>query len=218
MNSGKSLFLDGYMALFCNFYVWIPFLLSILYLLIKNNSIQDFLEILLLNCCMLLVVYLLTSYAIMPVTEYLLSWCYDLPADVYDIEKWGSLFLLQIASTTSLTIFLSIIIRHGTLSFSFILWCLLSCVSCMYFAAGGLLEIVASLFTGIICGTLTYRVHRYTTQRETRLDKRPLHCYGIRCIRHLFCTCGYVYNFCNNPCNIVLSLIEGDVFVGVAYN
>ncbi len=161
MNSGKSLFLDGYMALFCNFYVWIPFLLSILYLLIKNNSIQDFLEILLLNCCMLLVVYLLTSYAIMPVTEYLLSWCYDLPADVYNIEKWGSPFLLQIASTTAISIFLSIIIRHGTLSFSFILWCLLSCVSCMYFAAGGLLEIVASLFTGIICGTLTYRVHRY---------------------------------------------------------
>ena len=54
MNGSDSLFWDGVMHVYTTTIVWIPFALALVYLLIKNNSLMNFI-VLLLMCALVII-------------------------------------------------------------------------------------------------------------------------------------------------------------------
>lgn len=176
MNGGDSLFIDGCIGVFAMPVVWIPMLLTILYVLVKNNNVKDFLFIISFIAVMLGVAYSITEFALQPLFDYLRS--------LYSFDSLGMLnamneyrimngFLLTHATIAfAFALFLSLLIRHKVLTFSLLLWALIGCYTGLYMAVNYPWDILAGAILGIICALLTYRLymHMLSRQRHNRRD------------------------------------------------
>lgn len=176
INGGESLFIDGCIGVFAMPAVWLPMLLTILYVLVKNNNVKDFLSIVGFMAAMLAVAYSITEFALQPLFDYLRT--------LYGSDSLGLLnamneyratngFLLTHATLAfSIALFLSLLIRHKVLTFSLMLWALIGCYTGLYMAVNYPWDILAGALLGILCACFTYRLYIYmqSKQRRSRRD------------------------------------------------
>lgn len=176
MTGGESLFTDGCIGVFAMPAVWIPMLLTLLYVLVKNNNVKDFLTIVGFAASMLVATFLITEFALQPLFDYLRA-VYGADSlhmlDAMNEFRAGNGFLLTHATIAfALATFFSLLIRHGILTFSLLLWAFIGCYAGLYMAVNYPWDILAGALTGVLCAFLTYRLYKYllSKQRRSRRD------------------------------------------------
>lgn len=175
VSGGSSPFLDGCISAFLAPYMWLPMVLVLLYVLLKNNGFKNFIAIVLLAALMLAASYLLTVFALQPLSEYIRS-LYDNDTlnifDTLNAFRGNECSLLTLtASVTSFALFLMLLVRHLAFNISLALWVIISCFAGVYTAAYYPWDIFAGILLGILCGTVTYYCYAsYMKRQKVRRD------------------------------------------------
>ena len=158
MNGSDSLFWDGVMHVYTTTIVWIPFALALVYLLIKNNSLMNF--IVLLAMCALVIALAdgITSTICKPLFARFrpthdpeIMYMVDV-VNNYRAYKYGFMSS-HAANSFGLAMFVMLLVKNRLLSISLIAWALINCYSRIYLGVH---------YPGdIICGICTIHVSIY---------------------------------------------------------
>ncbi len=170
LNGENSTFIDGCIDAYVTPYVWLPLALVLLYILIKNNTIVNFFTIILLIAGMSALTYLLTAFALQPLSNYLRSLHDESTLYLLDIlnsyRSGNGSLLTYSAAVTSLALFLVLLVRHKAMSISLFLWAGISCFAGVYMAVYYPWDIVAGIVLGILCSTIAYRIFCYSLKKQ----------------------------------------------------
>ncbi len=165
LNGSDSLFMDSVIGTLTNGLTWIPLYLSLIYLVIKNKeSVFQILITLGFAAICILVTAGLTDLLIKPWVARLRP-CMD-PSVKYLIDtvsgfssKDFSFWSAHAANTSSITVFVSLLIREKKMTISMILWCLLNCYTRLYLGMHYPTDIICGLLAGIIIGGVVYYLY-----------------------------------------------------------
>jgi undecaprenyl-diphosphatase len=176
INGSDSIFWDGCMKVYTTISIWIPLILILLYILIKNNSFKDFL---LLFFAIILVVTctdVISSGICKPFFE---RWrpTHD-PELMYLVDvvdgirgKDYGFTSSHAANSFGIATFLILLIKNRALTISLLIWASLNAFTRMYLGVHYPGDILVGTMIGVIVGWLIYRFYRYII----RLQKRNSH-------------------------------------------
>lgn len=177
-NGSNSLFLDNLTLTLTSGLLWVPFYLSLIYIIIKNNSTVAQIT-LIIGCAAacVLTTYLLTDFIVKP---YVARWRpTNDPFVKYTIDivnqmretKYG-FFSAHAANTFSIAIFLSKLFKNKLFTASIITWSLLNCWTRLYLGVHYPLDIACGLIFGFVVGTGYYRLYDRQSKRMDTPTKK----------------------------------------------
>lgn len=156
-NGENSAFLDGCMGVYAIPYVWIPFALVSIYVVLKNNNFRDFLVISFIIAAMSAILSAYLFFARQPLFALLHSLTnMSCPSDTCMFDGGSFLGMVSVFAAVS---YLLLLIRHGALSFSLLLWAV-GCVCAESYRAGWCFcDSVADVVVGILFGMVFYVIY-----------------------------------------------------------
>ena len=176
LNGSNSLFWDGFMTTATSTITWIPMGIILLYVIIKNNSLQ---EIFLITVMLVLAVLVADQFAssfckpffarYRPTQDPFLMF----QVDVVNNCRGGKYGFISshAANTFSLFVLVSLIIRDRRLSFWLFTWAALNAFSRVYLGVHYLGDIICGTLWGCIVGVLSYLLFRFIQKKvATRAD------------------------------------------------
>ena len=176
LNGSNSLFWDGFMWVATSTYIWIPTAIILLYIIIKNNKIQ---ETLLTIAMIALVITLADQIAsgvckpyfhrFRPTQDPDIMYIVDI-VNGYRGGRFGFISS-HAANTFALTVFLSLLFKNKSLTFMLIFW-----------------AILFGTLAGCLIGYLMYLLYSF-------IHKRIFH--QPRCISNKYTASGYLINDIN---------------------
>lgn len=188
LNGSDSLFWDGFMWMATSTFIWIPTAIILLYIIIKNNKIQ---EALLIIVMIALVITLADQIAsgfckpyfqrFRPTQDPEIMYLTDI-VNGYRGGRFGFISS-HAANTFALTVFLSLLMKRKSLTFMLILWAALNSYSRIYLGVHYPGDIIFGTLEGCIVGLLVYLLYQF-------LKKRFL--YQPRCISNQYTSSGYL--------------------------
>lgn len=177
MNGSNSLFWDGCMAMYTTTVVWIPLLLMLIYVLIKNNNIKDFLFLIMI----LLLVFLTTNFISSGIFKPLfarLRPTYD-PELMYIVDVVNNIRSYDYSFTSShaansfgIATFVILLIKNRALTFSLILWATMNAFTRIYLGVHYPSDIIAGTIIGVLTGLIMYRLYTSIKKRQQRSTHR----------------------------------------------
>lgn len=170
LNGSNSLFWDGFMWVATSTYIWIPTAIILLYIIIKNNKIQETL----LTIAMIALVITLADQIASGVCGY----------------RGGRFGFISshAANTFALTVFLSLLFKNKSLTFMLIFWATLNSYSRIYLGVHYPGDILFGTLAGCLIGYLMYLLYSF-------IHKRIFH--QPRCISNKYTASGYLINDIN---------------------
>ncbi len=162
LNGSDSLFLDSVIVTLTNGLTWIPLYVCLIYLVIKNKEsvFQILLTLGFATLCILITAGL-TNLIVKPWVGRLRP-CMD-PSIKYLIDTiYGyvsrdfSFWSAHAANTSSVTVFVSLLVREKKLLIAMIMWCLVNCYSRMYLGLHYPSDILCGLLFGITMAFVVY--------------------------------------------------------------
>ena len=173
LNGSDSVFWDGCMKVYTTISIWIPLMLALLYLLIKNNSFKDFM----LLCFVVISVVGLTdtiSSGICkpfferwrPTNDPELMYL----VDVVDNIRGGNYGFTSshAANSFGIATFLLLLVRNRVLTASLLVWASMNAYTRIYLGVHYPGDIIAGTFIGIAIGSLMYGLYRFILKRQKR--------------------------------------------------
>ena len=170
LNGSDSLFVDGFMWVATSTYIWIPIALVLLYVIFKNNKIQ---ESILIIVMLALVIALADQIAsgfckpffarFRPTRDPELMYMID----IVNGYRGGSFGFISshAANTFGITLFLSLLIRNKLLTGVLVLWASLNAFSRIYLGVHYPGDILFGTIVGISVGTIIYYLYYYMKKR-----------------------------------------------------
>lgn len=203
-NGSDSLFLDNLTLTLTSGLLWIPFYISLIYVIIKNNSTMKQIA-LIMGCAIacVLTTYLITDFIVKP---YIARWRpTNDPYIKYTIDivnqlretKYG-FFSAHAANTFSIALFLSLLFKHKVFSTCIIAWSLLNCWTRLYLGVHYPLDILCGLLFGACIGSLYYFLYRLWSKKTITSSKKRT---------PLYTTSGYYIPSIYFPLNILAFLL-----------
>ena len=172
LNGSDSLFWDGCMKIYTTIAIWIPLLLLLMYILIKNNSFKDFLLLVLVIAAVVGCTDLIISSGICkPFFE---RWrpTYDPElmylVDVVDEIRGGKYGFTSshAANSFGIATFLLLLVKNRALTVSMIIWAVMNAFTRIYLGVHYPGDIIAGTLIGVIVGWGVYRLYRYIMTRQ----------------------------------------------------
>lgn len=169
MSGGKYPFFEGCISAYAMPCVWIPMLLAVLYVLLKNNNLKEFITITSLLITTFALTYTIAEFAMQPLFDNLSSLSSESTSVI--LKKETSL-LINSANAFAIALFLSMLIRHNALTLSLLIWVGIGCYTEYHTLACYPKYILSGAVIGIICGLLAYKLFKYilSKQRKSRRD------------------------------------------------
>lgn len=172
-NGSDSLFWDSVVGTLTNGFTWIPLYICLIYLVIKNKeSVFQILFTLCFAALCILIAAGLTDLIIKPWVGRLRP-CMD-PSIKYLIDtvygfasKDYSFWSAHAANTSSVAVFVSLLVREKKLIIAMILWCLFNCYSRLYLGMHYPSDILCGLLVGVTLGLIIYYFYQRIYYRFT---------------------------------------------------
>ena len=177
-NGSPSLFLDALVTTLTNALTWVPFYLSLFYIIIRNNdSVRSILLIMASAGLCVLIAGTVDDEIVKPLVA---RWrpTHDpqigLLVDVVDGYRGGNygFFSAHASNTFSIAVFFCWLIRSRLLSFAMILWSLTNCWTRLYLGVHFPGDILVGLTWGFIVGTCVYYLYYRVTRRLSTANHR----------------------------------------------
>ncbi|MBR2318073.1 MAG: phosphatase PAP2 family protein [Bacteroidaceae bacterium] len=170
LNGSDSLFWDGVMKVYTSMAVWIPLALVLLYVLVKNNNIKDFLLLLLFIALIITITDTISSTICKPYFE---RWrpTRD-PVLMYIVDVVGGVRGKDYGFTSShasnsfgIAVFVLMLIKNRALSVSLILWASINAYTRIYLGVHYPGDILAGTLIGVLTGLGMYRLYIFTKKK-----------------------------------------------------
>ena len=170
LNGSDSLFWDGVMKVYTSMAVWIPLALMLLYVLVKNNNIKDFLLLLLFIALIITITDTISSTICKPYFE---RWrpTRD-PVLMYIVDVVGGVRGKDYGFTSShasnsfgIAVFVLMLIKNRALSVSLILWASINAYTRIYLGVHYPGDILAGTLIGVLTGLGMYRLYIFTKKK-----------------------------------------------------
>lgn len=170
-NGSPSLFLDALVTTLTNALTWVPFYLSLFYIIIRNNdSVRSILLVMVSAGLCVLIAGTVDDEIVKPLVA---RWrpTHDpqigLLVDVVDGYRGGNygFFSAHASNTFSIAVFFCWLIRSRLLSFAMILWSLTNCWTRLYLGLHFPGDILVGLCWGGITGTMVYWLYYQVKKR-----------------------------------------------------
>ena len=171
INGSDSIFWDGCMKIYTTISIWIPLMLILLYILVKNNSFKDFLLLLLFVAAVVGLTDTISSGICKPFFE---RWrpTHD-PELMYLIDvvdgirgKDYGFTSSHAANSFGIATFLILLVRNRVLTISLIFWASMNAFTRMYLGVHYPGDILAGTIIGVVVGWSFYRLYRYLTNLQ----------------------------------------------------
>ncbi|MBQ7360909.1 MAG: phosphatase PAP2 family protein [Bacteroidaceae bacterium] len=166
MNGSDSLFWDGVMSVYTTTVVWIPFALALIYLLIRNNSLMNFVVLLFMLTLVMVITDGITSTICKPLFARFrpthdpeIMYLVDV-VNNYRAYKYGFMSS-HAANSFGIAVFVMLLVKNKLLSFSVIIWALINCYSRIYLGVHYPGDILCGIVVGILSGLFVYRIYSY---------------------------------------------------------
>lgn len=173
LNGSESLYWDGVMSVYTTTVVWIPFALALVYLLIKNNNIMNFVVLLLMIALVITLTDGITSTICKPLFARSrpthdpdIMYMVDV-VNNYRAYKYGFMSS-HAANSFGVAVFVMLLVRHRLLSVSVTVWALINCYSRIYLGVHYPGDILCGALVGILCGALVYRLYSFISDKMRR--------------------------------------------------
>ncbi len=171
INGSDSIFWDGCMKIYTTISIWIPLMLILLYILVKNNSFKDFLLLLLFVAAVVGLTDTISSGICKPFFE---RWrpTHD-PELMYLVDvvdgirgKDYGFTSSHAANSFGIATFLILLVRNRVLTISLIFWASMNAFTRMYLGVHYPGDILAGTIIGVVVGWSFYRLYLYLTNLQ----------------------------------------------------
>jgi undecaprenyl-diphosphatase len=171
LNGSDSIFWDGCMKLYTTMSIWIPLILVLFYILVKNNSFKDFLLLLLFIALLVLCTDGISSGICKPFFErwrptrdpelmYLV--------DVVDNIRGGKYGFTSshAANSFGIATFLILLIKNRVLSISLIIWASINAYTRIYLGVHYPGDIICGTLIGVLSGWGVYSLYSFILKKQ----------------------------------------------------
>ena len=177
LNGSDSLFWDGVMKVYTSMAIWIPLALMLAYVLIKNNSMKDFLLLLLIIAGVVALTDGISSTFCKPFFERwrptrdpVLMYIVDVVTETRG-KDYG-FTSSHAANSFGIAVFVMLLIKNRALSLSLILWASMNAFTRIYLGVHYPGDIIAGTLIGVLVGWGMYRLFIYIKKHGKRNSRR----------------------------------------------
>lgn len=171
INGSDSIFWDGCMRLYTTMGIWIPLVLILLFILIKNNSLKEFLLLLLFIAAVVGLTDSISSGFCKPFFErwrptrdpelmYLIDVVDGIRGKDYGFTSSHA------ANSFGIATFIMLLVKNRALSISLIFWASMNAFTRMYLGVHYPGDILAGTLIGVVVGWSIYRLYRYVNKLQ----------------------------------------------------
>lgn len=177
LNGSDSLFWDGCMKVYTSMIIWMPLAIMLVYVLVKNNSMKDFLILVVCIAAVVTLTDVISSGICKPFFE---RWrpTRD-PVLMYMIdvvnETRGKDFGFtssHAANSFGIATFVIMLIKNRALTISLVIWASMNAFTRIYLGVHYPGDIVAGTFTGVSVGLLVYFIYYLIKKRQRKNTRR----------------------------------------------
>ncbi len=177
LNGSDSLFWDGCMTVYTTVSVWVPLIIMLMYVLLKNNNMKTFTILVAMFLTVFLITNTLTGVVFKPLLERFRPSLDPELMYIVDVvngyrETSYSFMSGHAANSFGLLTFALLLIRNRTFTISIIIWGLINCYSRIYLGVHYPGDIVAGIVLGVIVGALVYKLYNYLCGRMRNIGNR----------------------------------------------
>lgn len=179
LNGSQSLFWDGFMWVATSTIVWVPVAAMLLYIIIKNNKIQEaLLTIVMIALVITLADQIASGFNIMYMV------------DIVNGYRGGRFGFISshAANTFAISVFLSLLIKRKSLTFMLLFWAVLNSYSRIYLGVHYPGDILFGAIEGCFIGYLIYLLYKFI---QKKIFYKP------RCISNQYTASGYLISDIN---------------------
>ncbi len=177
LNGSDSLFWDGCMLVYTSMAVWAPLALMLLYVLLKNNNIKDFMLLLFFVALVVLLTDQISSGFCKPffarwrpTNDPMLMYAVDIVNETRG-GKYG-FTSSHAANSFGIATFIMLLIRNKALSISLIIWAAMNAFTRIYLGVHYPGDILAGTVIGVVVGWAVYRLYLYIQNHKRRNARR----------------------------------------------
>ena len=173
LNGSDSIFWDGCMKIYTTISIWIPLILVLVYVLIKNNSFKDFIMLLLFIVAVVGATDIISSGICKPFFE---RWRpTNDPEIMYLVDvvdgirgKDYGFTSSHAANSFGIATFLLLLIKNRVFTVSILFWAAMNAFTRIYLGVHYPGDILAGTFIGVVVGWSIYRLYRYFLHNKHR--------------------------------------------------
>lgn len=211
LNGSDSLFWDGFMWIATSTIVWLPVMAILLYIIIKNNKIQESLLIIVMMALVITLADQIASGFCKPFfARYRPTQDADIMymVDIVNGYRGGRFGFISshAANTFAAAVFLSLLIRRTSLTFMLLIWAALNSYSRIYLGVHYPGDILFGTLEGCLIGYLVYLLYSFIQKRFF---------YKPRCISNQYTASGYLISDINLLYVILLSTYFFIIIAGI---
>ena len=171
LNGSDSIFWDGCMKVYTTMVIWIPLVLMLVYVLVKNNNIKNFFVLLLFIAIVVTLTDTISSGICKPFFERwrptndpLLMYIVDVTDDIRggDYGFTSS----HAANSFGIATFLILLVKNRALTISLIIWASMNAFTRIYLGVHYPGDILAGTITGVTVGWCMYKLYRFVQKRQ----------------------------------------------------